>query len=169
MRQRWLGLAMIVCMGAAGGCHKAPPSDKEAIRAGIRQHLSTNSTLNLAAMEYDIRRVSITGDRAQADVEFRLKQGGATMQVTYALARTDDVWRVLKSQPAGGQIEHPPMTDVHAGTSGAAPRKGVPTINDFFATPASAGTGVLPPGHPPASSSPPPPPAKNPPPAEKKY
>jgi hypothetical protein len=152
MRRVWIVLALAVSLTEASGCHKTM-SDQDLIRAGIRQHLTANRTLNLAVMDYDIRNVTINGDRAQADVEFRLKQGGATMQVTYALARTDDVWRVLKSQPVGGQIEHPPMTDVHAGVPSAAPKQGVPTINDFFAIPAPSGAqAAIPPGRPATTS-----------------
>jgi hypothetical protein len=151
MKRRAIVLTIIVLVGASSGCKKAQ-SDQDAIRAGIQRHLSANSTLNMAAMDYEVKDVAITADRAQAQVEFRLKQGGATMQVTYALARVDGTWNVLKSQPAGGQIEHPPMNDVHAGSPNAPPAKGLPKIDEFFKAPPAPGTQPLPPGHPPVTT-----------------
>ena len=57
-----------------------------------------------------IQNVSIQGNQAQAQVEFRPKTGapqGAGMQVSYSLAKQDGKWVVQNSTPAGGMIEHP--------------------------------------------------------------
>src|ERR1700675_4746916 len=73
------------------GC-KNQPSDKDAIRAGILQHLKAVGTLNISAMEMDIRNVSINGNQAHAEVEFRPKTGaapGTGMQVTYNLEKRE--------------------------------------------------------------------------------
>lgn len=110
----WI-LAAALLLGGTG-CKKAL-SDQDAIRASVAQHLKSNGTLNMAAMDMDFTQVAINGDSAQAQVVFRLKQGGATMQVAYNLKRQDGAWTVLKSQPAGGQFEHPamdPHADVHS-------------------------------------------------------
>jgi hypothetical protein len=110
----WILAAAFLLCGV--GCKK-PVSDQDAIRASVAQHLKSNGTLNMAAMDMDFAQVVINGDSAQAQVVFRLKQGGATMQVAYNLKRQDGAWTVLKSQPAGGQFEHPamdPHADVHS-------------------------------------------------------
>lgn len=99
------------------GCQKAT-SDEEAIRASILQHLRENSSINLAAMETTVQQVSVNGDHAEAQVLFRTKQEGATMQMTYALERSAGGWKVLKSQPAGGPMAHPPMDGQHPVPSG---------------------------------------------------
>ena len=80
-----------------GGC-KQQPNDKDAIRAGILQHLTVVGTLHISAMEMDIRSVSINGNQAHAEVEFRPKTGaapGAGMQVAYNLEKRDGSWVVL--------------------------------------------------------------------------
>jgi hypothetical protein len=99
-----LGLAAF-----AGGCAK-PPSDADAVRAGINQHLAGLKTINLSAMDMEVLNVSIQGNQAQAQVEFRPKTGapaGAGMQVSYALAKQNGVWVVQTTQPMGGSIQHP--------------------------------------------------------------
>lgn len=151
MKTRWATAVLIVLSTGGCGC-KGVQSEQDSIRAAIQQHLSGNSTLNLSAMDYEIKNASIAGDRAQAQVEFRLKQGGATMEVTYALARANGGWQILKSQPAGGQIEHPAMNDVHAPPAGGPPSRAVPSIEDFFQTRTTPGASTLPPGHPPVNS-----------------
>ncbi len=91
------------------GCAK-PPSDADAVRAGINQHLAGLKTINLSAMDMSILNVSIQGNQAQAQVEFRPKTGappGAGMQVSYSLAKQNGVWVVQTTQPMGGSIQHP--------------------------------------------------------------
>ncbi len=72
-----------------GGCNQQE-SDSDGIRSGINQHLTSLKTLNLSAMDMNVQNVSIQGDQAQAQVEFRPKTGapqGAGMQVSYKLAK----------------------------------------------------------------------------------
>jgi hypothetical protein len=107
---------LAVLLLCAAGCQKAA-SDDEAIRASILQHLKENGTINLAAMDTNFQKISVEGDHARAQVEFRTKQEGATMQMTYALERRGGQWTVLKSQPAGGQISHPPTDGQQPGSS----------------------------------------------------
>jgi hypothetical protein len=97
-------------------CRKAG-SDDEAIRAAIRQHLEKSSNLNLAAMETDFQQITVEGDHAQAQVLFRTKQDGASMQMTYSLERQNGEWIVLKGNPSGGQVQHPPTDGSHAAPS----------------------------------------------------
>jgi hypothetical protein len=136
-----------------GGCKKQE-SDSDGIRAGINQHLTSLNTLNLSSMDMNIMNVSIQGNQAQAQVEFRPKTGapqGAGMQVAYSLAKQDGRWVVQNSQPAGGAIEHPapgaPGQNPH--TSSTAPSSA--TLPDFRNLVNSGSGSTLPPGHPPVN------------------
>ncbi|HTQ87529.1 MAG TPA: hypothetical protein VMI93_15020 [Candidatus Solibacter sp.] len=113
-------LAAAALLVFAAACHKAS-SDDEAIRASVLQHLQKNGGLNLAAMETQFQQITVDGDHAQAQVLFRTKQEGATMQMTYALERRDGEWAVLKSHPTGGQVNHPPVDSSHGGGDPASP------------------------------------------------
>src|SRR6267143_1228138 len=155
----WFSTALLVI----GGCKKQP-SDNDAIRAGILLHLNGVGTLNMSAMEMEIRSVSVDGNQAHAEVVFRPKTGapqGAGMQVAYNLEKRDGAWVVQKTQPAGGMIQHPDPNqnphqnqDVHAG--------GLPRFNDVLNPVGAPAQGALPPGHP-APSAPNQTPGKNPP------
>ena len=138
---------------AAGGC-KHQASDKDAIRAGILQHLKAVGTLNISAMEMDIRNVSINGNQAHAEVEFRPKTGaapGTGMQVAYNLEKHDGAWTVLKTQAAGGSMQHPDPNQnphqnqaVHSGS--------LPNFSDVLKPTGAPGQPALPPGHPAVAS-----------------
>ena len=65
----WLSAALLM-----GGCKKQP-SGNDAIRAGILQHLDGVGTLNMCAMEMEMRSVSVNGNQAHAEVVFRPKTG----------------------------------------------------------------------------------------------
>jgi hypothetical protein len=135
------------------GC-KNQQSDNGAIRAGIMRHLTAVGTLNISAMEMDIRSVSINGNQAHAEVEFRPKTGaapGTGMQVAYNLEKRDGSWTVLKTQAAGGTMQHPDPNQnphqnqaVHSGS--------LPNFNDVLNPASASGQGGLPPGHPPVAS-----------------
>ncbi len=123
-----------------GGACKKQQNDNEAIRASIVQHLNSLKSLNLSAMDMDVKQVTINGAQAQAQVEFRPKSGapaGVGMQVTYALEKRDGAWVVLKSQ-VGGEIIHPAAGQPPDSVHGSMPS-------------------ALPPGHPPVSRPPEPP------------
>ena len=117
MKNTVLPLAAAVLMLFAAGCHKAG-SDDEAIRVAVRQHLEKSGTLNLTAMDIEFQQITVDRDHAQAQVLFRAKQEGSTMQMAYALERRDGTWTVLKSNPAGGQIAHPPTDGSQAAPAG---------------------------------------------------
>jgi hypothetical protein len=122
---------MIFLFALTAGCKKQV-NEQDAIRASIEKHLSARSDLNLSAMDRDVKQISVNGDRATARVEFRLKQGNASMQVQYVLERQGGEWTVTNSQPGGGQ-------DPHSGMGSPA-----------HAAP-GAGSNSLPQGHPPAN------------------
>ena len=135
---------------------KKQQSDNEAIRAGVLQHLTGVGTLNLSAMDMNFKSVLIKGNQAQAEVEFRPKTGappGAGMQVAYDLEKRDGAWVVLKTQAAGGMIDHPAQSrnphqsqNVHPGD--------LPNFSDVLNPAGASAPGALPPGHPPVNSQP---------------
>jgi hypothetical protein len=133
-----------------GGCKKQE-SDADGIRSGINQHLASLQTLNLGAMDMNITNVSIQGNQANAQVEFRPKGGapdGAGMQVAYSLEKQNGLWVVQNSQPLGGSIQHPapgenPPTHSTSPSSGSMPN---------FREVVPEGGSSLPPGHPPGNA-----------------
>jgi hypothetical protein len=152
-------LALVLCFSAAilfgGGCKKLP-SDSDAIRAGILQHLNGVGTLNMSAMEMDIRSVSVEGNQAHADVEFRPKGGapaGTGMQVAYILEKRDGAWVVQKTQPTGGMLRHPdPNANPHQNPN--AHSDSLPKFSDIVNPAGTPAPGALPPGHPPVNAQP---------------
>jgi len=150
MKHAALAAGLSIALLSASACKKQE-SDKDAIRAGITQHLTSVGTLNMSAMDMDVRIVSINGNEAHAEVEFRPKTGaplGAGMQVGYQLEKRDGVWVVLKSQPAGGIIEHPALgQNPHQNQN--VPRGSIPNIRDMMNPAGTSAPGALPPGHPP--------------------
>jgi hypothetical protein len=133
------------------GCKKQE-SDADAIRAGINQHLASLKTLNLGAMDMNITNVSIQGNQAQAQVEFKPKTGapqGAGMQVAYSLEKQNGLWVVQNTQPAGGSIQHPaPGENPHMNST--SPSSGsMPNFHDLV--PGGGNSNSLPPGHPPTN------------------
>lgn len=154
---------LVLALGLAGAllgqsaCRKQA-SDSAAIRSGILQHLNAIGNLNMGAMDMDVRSVSINGNQAHAEVEFRPKTGsvppGAGMQVAYNLEKREGSWVVLKTQPLGGAIQHPdpnqnPHTnpDVHSGA--------LPKFSDILNPAGSKAPAALPAGHPAVDSPPP--------------
>jgi hypothetical protein len=153
MKRFAIGLGLLAALCAAGGCKKQQ-SDNDAVRAGIMQHLTAVGTLNISAMEMDIRNVSINGNQAHAEVEFRPKTGGAPgagMQVAYNLEKRDGSWTVLKTQAAGGMIQHPdPNQNPHQNQN--VHSSSLPNFNDVLNPAGAPAQGALPPGHPPVTS-----------------
>jgi len=106
------------------GC-KSKAENKDAIRDGVIKHLAGMNGLNVNSMIVTVTKATITGDKAQADVDIRAKNGdpnAPAMQLTYDLQKQGDEWVVLKGQSNGG-MQHP--------TPGQMPPQG-----------------TLPPGHP---------------------
>jgi len=146
-------MALFAVLLLAASCQKQV-ADSDAIRAGILQHLNGVGTLNLSAMAMDIQSVSVSGNQAHADVEFRPRTGapaGACMHVSYNLEKRDGAWVVQKTQPAGGIIRHPDPNqnphqsqDLHSGS--------LPNFSDIMNPAGTPAQGALPPGHPPVKA-----------------
>jgi hypothetical protein len=118
--------------GASSAPSAPAASDRDAIAQAIQQHLSNNKSINMAVMDMNLTDVSINGDQAQANAEFRLKQGGASMAMTYFLQRHAGGWIVVRNQPGGGQFAHPPMDQTHTGAAPGSGQMPMPNVNDFF-------------------------------------
>jgi len=155
MKRNSLRLFFSMALLFATGC-KTQQSDNDAIRAGIIQHLNAVGTLNLSAMEMNIKSASVNGNQAHAEVEFRPKTGapqGAGMQVAYNLEKRDGAWVVLKTQAAGGMIEHPvPGLNPHQNQDAHATQ--LPNFGEIVNPAGATASGALPPGHPTIPSQP---------------
>jgi hypothetical protein len=149
MKRAAYALAAIALLSLFAGCKKQE-SDSDGIRTGINEHLASLKTINLSAMDMNITNVSVQGNQAQAQVEFRPKTGGppgAAMQISYSLEKQNGLWVVQNTQPMGGSIQHPgPGENPH--TNGNAPSSGsLPNFRDLV--PSGGDSNALPPGHPP--------------------
>lgn len=131
---------------------KKQTDDSDAIRASILQHLTSIGTLNVSAMDMDMRSVSVTGNQAHAEVEFRAKTSGPPgggMQVAYELEKRGGAWVVLKSQPLGGGMQHPSPSQ---NSSANQPVHSMPNFDELLNPSGTPGQTTLPPGHPRVSS-----------------
>jgi len=151
MRHLALGLGVAAALFGLSACKKQV-NDNDAIRAGILQHLTSIGTLNMSAMDMDMRSVAVAGNQAHAEVEFRPKTGGppsgAGMQVAYDLEKRGAAWVVLKSQPLGGAIQHP---STNQNPSAHQPVHSMPNFNELLNPTGAPAQGTLPPGHPPVN------------------
>jgi hypothetical protein len=162
MKTTFLRLSLVVFCSAlflAAGC-KQKQNDDEAIRAAVRQHLTSLGTLNLQAMDTDFTNISIQNDKATADVAFRPKTGapaGAAMQVSYQLEKQEGNWKVIKKSTPGGMIQHPdPNANPHAQVPGDVHGK-LPNFQEMLGNSNSQGGTQQPPpaqAPPPAASKP---------------
>jgi hypothetical protein len=99
--------ALVFCTAA---CKSRKADDKEAIRLGVVNYLTSLKGLNIPNMDIAVTQFSVSGNQAQAQVEIRAKNGdasGGMMQLAYNLEKRGGQWVVVKSQPAGGTMQHP--------------------------------------------------------------
>ena len=123
---------------------KAKPDANEAIRAGVVKYLISLKGLNIPNMDIKLTQVSINGNQAHAQVEIRAKNDSAgMMQLSYALEKRGEEWVVLKSQPAGGNLQRPTggempgadgMPPGHPVVGGAADGPAHPDPNEIMKT-----------------------------------
>jgi hypothetical protein len=131
----------------------ATPND--AVRTAIQAHLAHNGNLSLKSFETDVKQVTFDGDHAQAQVEFHVKNGPGTMQLTYALAKRDGAWSVVESTPSSSNFSHPALDKSRAPAAGGSMGgSDVFRALDNFRGGAAAQQQNLPPGHPPVAASP---------------
>ena len=104
----------------SGAAANQEDPERAAIRAALTKHLNERGTLNMAAMDMDIKDVKFTGDRADVQVQFRAKgTEGAAMDMAYVLEREAGAW-VVKTSASPGMQTHPPVGGA-AGASGELP------------------------------------------------
>ena len=114
----WTCAAIFLCVLAMGCGNKA--NDQDAIRTSIDKHLNEAEGLNLSAMDREIKQVTVNGDHASAQVEFRLKQGDARMEIEYTLDRQGKDWAVVKSAPVAGSTHTEGMGGPNGNDAGGA-------------------------------------------------
>ena len=119
-------------MPAAGSPAQASGPDAEAIRAAIEDHVRSDRSINMDVMEMSVDSVSVSGNSAQAEAAFHLKQGGTGMAMTYFLERQANGWAVTRSQPSDGQFAHPPTDGVHSGMPANPGEPAMPDVTDFL-------------------------------------
>ena len=102
------------------------------VRAAVEEHVRNDPGINLSAMDMSVDSVNFSGDQAQANVTFRLKQGGPTMEMIYWLERQGKVWQVARSQPADGPFVHPPMDPTHPNASPNPATPAIPDVREFL-------------------------------------
>jgi hypothetical protein len=95
------------CKSGSGVAQSHTQTPENSVRAAIQDHLAHNGNLNLQAFDTDVKQVTIQGDHAQADVEFRIKGGPGAMELTYSLEKHDGAWSVIDSDPAGSNFSRP--------------------------------------------------------------
>jgi hypothetical protein len=130
MNRRIWTCTMIFLFAFAAGCGKQV-SDQDAIRAGVEKQLTGVAGLKMSLMDPVVKEISINGGHATAQVEFRVRQGTATMEVEYTLDRQGAEWNGVK--PSLGQN---PLSGVDALYPPGSP---------------GAGSGSMPQGHPPVN------------------
>jgi len=118
----------------------ASGSDVDLIRRAVEDHVRSDRGINMSAMDMSVDSVSVNGDQAQANVTFRVKQGGASITMVYSLQRHANGWLVMSSQPTDGQFVHPPMDKTHSGMSPSQPVPGMPDVQDFLKNHPAANT-----------------------------
>ena len=149
------GFCFLAMLGLIAGC-KQKQNDDEAIRAAVRQYLTSLGTLNLQAMDMDFTKIAIQNNQASADVSFRPKTGapaGAAMQVSYELEKQDGAWKIIKKSAPGGMIEHPnPNVNPHGQAATGSVHGNLPNFKEILGADDPNAGNAVPPGHPTSSS-----------------
>jgi hypothetical protein len=113
---------------AANG--NASSGDQEAIKAAITAHLTADSGINMSVMQMTVDSVNITGDQAQADAEFHVKDGPGAMHITYKLERRAGQWTVLTGKPNGTPASHSAGDEPQADAPNSS--KPMPDVGDYM-------------------------------------
>ena len=163
-----LALTLVLSAATVAGCQQhgnsasgapsvatADASPNDAIRTAIQAHLAHNGNLNLKSFDTEVKQVTIDRDRAEAQVEFHVKNGTGMMQRTYALAKRDGAWSVVESLSVGSNFSHPTPGEQAPALGGAmGGESSVFRALDNFQGRTATPPQNLPPGHPPVVASP---------------
>lgn len=114
---RKLSIALIAGTLLLCGCSMTGSlKSKAAIQGAIETHLRGNPHLSLKNFDTQIESVKYKGDTAEAMAKFVSKTDpNSAVEVRYQLKLDGRMWKVVSSQPAGGQG----MGMGHGGTSGS--------------------------------------------------
>jgi hypothetical protein len=133
----------------------ADASPNDAIRTAIQAHLAHNGNLSLKSFDTEVKQVKLEGDHAVAQVEFHVKNGPGSMQLTYVLTKRDGTWFVVGSTPGGSNFSHPALDKAQApaasGTSVG--DSSIFHVMDHLHDRTATRSKNLPPGHPPIAAS----------------
>ncbi len=89
---------------------------KSAIQGAIETHLRGNPHLSLKNFDTYVENVKFKDNSADALAKFVSKTDpNATVEVRYQLKLDGTMWKVVSSEPAGGQG----MSGMHGGTAGS--------------------------------------------------
>ena len=126
--------------------------NEAAVKAGVLDYLQERSSetgLNMAAMDVSVKSLSFEKDTARANVSFHVKgmPDGAGMAKAYVLDRRGDKWIVNKVQ-SGAVTLQTPDGQTQAIPGGAIPGGALPPGH----APVGGADGAPPPGHPPAQT-----------------
>ena len=113
---------------AANG--NASSTDQEAIKSAIATHLNADSGINMSVMQMTVDSVKVTGDQAEADAEFHVKDGPGAMHITHKLERRSGQWTVLTGKPNGTIPSHGTGDDPQAAAPGSS--KPMPDVGDYM-------------------------------------
>lgn len=108
MNRAFLAVLLGTLLLLAGAC-KSKTENKDAIRDAVVKHIAGMNGLNVNNMTIVVTQATVNGDKAQANVDIRAKNGdpGAPpMQLTYDLQKQGEDWVVIKGLPTGG-MQHP--------------------------------------------------------------
>jgi hypothetical protein len=97
--------AILLCVGAC----KSKTDNKDALRDAVVKHIASMNGLNVNNMTITVTQATVTGDKAEASVDIRAKNGdpnAPAMQLVYQLQKQGEDWVVVKGQPTGG-MQHP--------------------------------------------------------------
>jgi len=100
-----------------GAC-KSKTDNKDAIRDGVVKHLAAMNGLNVNNMTVVVTQATVNGDKAEATVEIRAKNGDPSappMQLVYQMQKQGAEWVVVKGQSTGG-MQHPAPGEAPQGT-----------------------------------------------------
>ena len=138
------------------GCKKSAASTNDEIRVAIEAHLAHKGTLNLQAFDTVVKQVTLQGDRAQAQVEFHVKNGPGVMQLNYDLQKTGKTWTVVESKPVNSDFSHPALDSTQSPMGGPPPgsNSAVSDALRNFKMGGNSAPSNLPPGHPPMTGNP---------------
>ena len=132
------------------GCNRAP-DDKEAVKAGVVEHLQKNAALDMNQLSVDVGDVKFEGNRAVAQVSIKPKTApDQGMSMSYTLERRGDKWMVQGRGAGHGGMGM-------GGGAGMGGGMGMGKGGDSgagAAAPKGADGGDLPAGHPPVNQTP---------------